>query len=155
AVVVPFPNAVDRSVRLTGSGGSGATLCLPVGSRPWTFASVELHTRSWVGTGVWLRMADEVRGVLVDAEGRFIAEPGGRWITEAPAEPDQWHRVEFVREGDERFSVTIVPLPERGNRGGVPLPPTSEVGERGEVALCIGPPSGPAAVVYVDNIVVE
>ncbi|HEX2142557.1 MAG TPA: hypothetical protein VHK28_09870, partial [Candidatus Limnocylindria bacterium] len=40
AVVVPFPNAVDRSVRLTGSGGSGATLCLPVGSRPWTFASV-------------------------------------------------------------------------------------------------------------------
>jgi hypothetical protein len=158
ALGVPFPNAVDRSVRLeTGGDGGRASFCTPLPAGQRRSVTAELLTHEWSGAAVTLDGADASVGLAVGPEGAAHLEPGAVSVPVGPIVADVWYRVGFSLDpGHDLVTISL------GRREGAERAVHQQATPAGwagsfpaDTRLCISAPAGAGSELYVDNVTVE
>ena len=156
--VAPFPNAVDRSLRLMGSlSGDPTTLCHSIPARGQLLrVSVDLLISGEAGgTAVRLELDGGAVGLVVGDNGEVEIEPVGNLPAEIIAAA-QWYRVVLAIDPvQETYRVTAIPrngaaieVPERS------LPATWRSALSG-LRLCISGPAVAGGELFLDNVTIE
>jgi len=156
AEVAPFPNAVDRSLRLTTKpDGSPITICLPFDPTA-TQVSIDLLADQPPGMAVSLRVpatGAEV-SMAVAADGRPVVRPGETALLESAAPSGTWVRAVFeARPGAGTILIHLVPRGDELPAGTSAPMEWSSIGPLFE--LCLTSPSAAASELVVDNIAIE
>jgi len=156
AEVAPFPNAVDRSLRLrTKPDGSPITICLPFEGAA-AQVSIDLLADQPSGLAVSLRVpaAGAEVSMAVAADGRPVVRPGETPLLESAVPAVTWVRTIF--EARPAAGTILIHLGPRSDvlPAGTSAPMDwSSIGPTFE--LCITSPSAAASELVVDNIAIE
>jgi hypothetical protein len=157
ASVVPFPNAVDRSVRLqTGGDGEPALFCTPLPAGQRQSVTADLLAHEWRGAAFTVDGAGASIGLAVWPDRAAHVQPGAVSLLSGPLDAGTWYRVGFSLNPDR--DLVAISLSPREGTGAVheqAMPAgwagAFPVGTR----LCISAPPRSGGELYVDNVTVE
>jgi hypothetical protein len=157
ASAVPFPNAVDRSVRLqTGVDTAQASFCTSLPEGDTRFVTIDLFARQWPGTAVRLDGASASFGLEIGPSLTAVVLPGAASLSLLPLDTATWYRVGFALDPDaDSLELSLSPLDAAGDFQVVPLPAGWTDGSPANARLCISAPPGAGGELYVDNVTIE
>lgn len=156
--VAPFPNAVDRSLKLTGSpSGDPATLCdtvSPLGEVPLRVSADLLIAGDAEGASVRMELDDAAIGMVIGERGEVAIEPSGH-VPAGTVAAAQWYRVALTIDPDRgTFWVNAVPRNGHEVEGSEQnLPATWST--LSDPRLCISGPGVAGAELFLDNVSIE
>lgn len=157
--VAPFPNAVDRSLKLTSSpSGDPTTLCESVSAvdaMPLRVSADLLIAGGAEGASVRLELDDAAIGLVIRAGGVLGIEPVGRLVAGTVAAA-QWYRVVLTLDPD-RGTYRVTATPRNGDTidGAEQSLSAMWRSSPSDPRLCISGPAVAGAELFLDNVAIE
>jgi hypothetical protein len=149
AEVVPFPNSVDRSLRIA-TGGSAPSACMPMDiAERWRIAA-DVHLHGPAAVAISIGGGGGAATLYLGADGAARAEPGGS-TARTPISTDEWYALSF----EPTATGVDITMGQRGGGGrdlltltaGAQVPTGT-----GEVCFQIRSPTGE---MHVDNVTIH
>jgi hypothetical protein len=152
--VAPFPNAVDRSLRLVSAADGAPTgVCR---SLRGLVSRISFDLLSPQPTGLTVTLRDPTtgteRGLKVEADGDVQLRPADASLPGWTFRPDAWSGVSFEADAAGGLSVSIGPIDGAlsGASGHLDWSGTPD-----STDLCFTSPPRRAAELYLDNVAIE
>jgi hypothetical protein len=156
AVVAPFPNAVDRSLRLsTSSSGRQTTACRATRPAANLRISLDLYTDDPAGAEISIRTVDpsEQVAIVSGPDGGLVANPGANPLPGIALQEGAWMTLSIAADAGAAAQIAIRPR-QLGAEATASLPAASNLSAPG-TSLCITSPVSPGASLNVDNLSAE
>jgi hypothetical protein len=143
--VAPFPNAVDRSLRLiSADDGSPTSLCHTLVGHLSNLV-VDLYAADPAGLTLSLKdQAGSEGGIEVSRSGRVLLDPGSQPLTGPGFDAGTWVTVGLLLD-ESALRITV-----GGSTARVPWSSTATAAE-----LCLASPTGAGADLFVDNVTID
>ena len=154
--VAPFPNPVDRSLRVTSSpDGASNAACYQIGIA--TSISLDVFSDRPPGMLISLRSPESGSelGLLVGVDGSILTQPANTRLGDSVVDPDEWHRVFLGIDTAKTVTLKVEPRDAIGVIGAQASVPFEWPSTDAHQELCVASPGTAGDAAFVDNVIVR